>query len=234
MNFREKIHYYLNQGHQDKTARFIDFIIYGVIFIDVIDHGLQTMDLFSGYHLFFEIWDYVALTIFITEYILRVYSNPNRIKFVFSFWGIIDMLAIIGVGACVWGHSVGALREIRVLRFLSLFKYEPAAVNLYNTFSKITRELIFFSHLTVFLLYVSAVGIYYFENPTNSENFPDIFHSMWWAVATLTTVGYGDVYPITDGGRLFASFVVFIGLGIVAVPAGLIAGAFADVFKKNK
>ena len=83
------------------------------------------------------------------------------------------------------------------------------------------------------MLYVSAVGIYHFENPVQPENFTDIFHSMWWAVATLTTVGYGDIYPVTDGGKIFSSLVIFIGLGVVAVPAGLVASAFTEGFKKD-
>jgi voltage-gated potassium channel len=69
---------------------------------------------------------------------------------------------------------------------------------------------------------LAAVGIYYFENESQPESFKSVFHSLWWAVATLTTVGYGDVYPITTGGRIFTFFVLVIGLGIVAVPAGLV------------
>ena len=92
----------------------------------------------------------------------------------------------------------------------------------------------YFTLMAMFMLYVSAVGVYYFENPTNSENFPDIFQSLWWAVVTLTTVGYGDISPVTHGGQIFAGIIIMIGLGIFAVPTGLIAGAFSDIFKKNK
>ena len=84
----------------------------------------------------------------------------------------------------------------------------------------------------MFLLYISAVGIYYFENPVQPEAFKDIFHCLWWSVATLTTVGYGDMYPVTDGGKVFSTFIIFISLGLIAVPAGLIASAFTDIFKK--
>ncbi len=75
------------------------------------------------------------------------------------------------------------------------------------------------------MFYLSSVGIYYFENSAQPEVFTSIFHSMWWSVATLTTVGYGDIYPITVGGKIFTFIVLMIGLGIVAVPAGLVASA---------
>jgi voltage-gated potassium channel len=81
---------------------------------------------------------------------------------------------------------------------------------------------------------LSAVGIYYFENPAQPDVFASIFHSLWWAVATLTTVGYGDIYPITKGGKIFTSIMLFIGLGFVAVPAGLIAAALTKTKNYNK
>ena len=77
------------------------------------------------------------------------------------------------------------------------------------------------------LIYFSAVGIYYFENDAQPEKFASVFHSMWWSVVTLTTVGYGDVYPVTVGGRLFTFIVLLVGLGFVSVPAGLLAAALS-------
>ena len=101
-----------------------------------------------------------------------------------------------------------------------------------EAFKSIKNELIIFIVGTIFLLYVSAVGIYYFENPEQPEAFKSVFHSLWWAVTTLTTVGYGDMYPITVGGKLFTTMIVFIGMGMVAVPTGLLASALSQTFKK--
>lgn len=96
------------------------------------------------------------------------------------------------------------------------------------------EEAVLFLLVTGILLYLSAVGIYYFEHQAQPENFKSIPHSLWWAVATLTTVGYGDVYPITVGGKLFTFVMLMIGLGIVAVPAGLVASAMSQVRDDEK
>lgn len=96
-----------------------------------------------------------------------------------------------------------------------------------NAYNKVKSELLIFFTLTLIMIYLSAAGIYFFENPAQPENFSSIFTSLWWAVATLTTVGYGDIYPVTAGGRIFTFFILMIGLGIVAVPSGLIASGLS-------
>jgi voltage-gated potassium channel len=108
---------------------------------------------------------------------------------------------------------------------LKLVKYNHA-MSRYKFALKLAREeLIIFGCASMILLYLSAVGMYYFEHDAQPEHFASIISSLWWAVITLTTVGYGDVYPITVGGRIFTFFILMIGLGVVAVPAGLFAAA---------
>ena len=94
--------------------------------------------------------------------------------------------------------------------------------------------MILFSSVAGILLYLPAVGIYFFENIAQPEQFKSIFHSLWWAVCTLTTVGYGDVFPITIGGQIFTFIVLMIGLGVVAVPAGLVASALSQARREEK
>lgn len=225
---RERIHYYLNDT-KNKVSIGIDIFIYIIILLTVIDHALQTMPSMQDYHGMLEEWEKIPIIIFTIEYLLRVYSAPKRPKFIFSFWGLVDIIALIPY----YFGLPADLREIRVLRFLSLLRYDSAASKLAQAFNNIKKELLIFSLLSIFTLYVSAVGIYHFENPVQPENFTDIFHSMWWSVATLTTVGYGDIYPVTAGGKIFAGVVVFVGLGLVAVPTGLVASAFTQAFKKD-
>jgi len=89
------------------------------------------------------------------------------------------------------------------------------------------EEIVLFGVAAALLLFLAAVGIYYFENEVQPEAFASVFHSLWWAICTLTTVGYGDVYPITTGGKVFTFFVLATGLGIISVPAGLVASALS-------
>lgn len=210
-------------------TNYLDFFIYFIIILTVIDHALQTLDSMKEYHDLLERLEIISIVIFSIEYLIRFIANPNKVKYLFSFWSIIDLVAL---APFYLGFPVD-LREVRILRLIQLMKYDSAYKNIIIAFKKIQRELLIFSLLTIFLLYIAAVGIYHFENPAQPEVFKDIFHSMWWSVATLTTVGYGDMYPITDGGKFFSSMIIFISLGIVAVPAGLIASSFIDAIKNK-
>ena len=100
-------------------------------------------------------------------------------------------------------------------------------MRLHRAFILIKEELVLFFFLTIALIYLSGVGIYYFESPVQPGVFSSIFHSLWWGVTTLTTVGYGDAYPVTAGGKVFTFFILIIGLGVVSIPAGLVASALS-------
>ena len=96
------------------------------------------------------------------------------------------------------------------------------------------EDLVLFFCMSLLLLYFAAVGIYYFDNEAQPEAFASIFHSLWWAVASLTTVGYGDIYPITVGGKIFTYVILMIGLGVIAVPTAILASALTDARKTNE
>ncbi|WP_269747397.1 potassium channel family protein [Imhoffiella purpurea] len=113
------------------------------------------------------------------------------------------------------------------MRILKLARYSAAMRRFHKAFLLAREELVLFVIVASIMLYLSAVGIYYFEHEAQPEAFPSVFHSLWWAMSTLTTVGYGDVYPIAAGGRVFTAFVLFVGLGIVAIPAGMVATALS-------
>ncbi len=102
-----------------------------------------------------------------------------------------------------------------------------AARRFHRAFIIAKEELALFLFAALIILYLAGVGIYYFEYPAQPEAFCSVFHSLWWAVATLTTVGYGDIYPVTLGGKIFTFFILIIGLGVVSIPAGMVASALS-------
>ena len=169
--------------------------------------------------------------VYTVEYGVRVYLAQPRWRYVTSFYGIIDLLAIAPFYLMV-AFNLQAIRAFRLLRLLRLFKlvrYTNAVQRFRRAFAIARDDLVLFGVSALIVLYLAAIGVYHFEHEAQPERFTSVFDSLWWAVATLTTVGYGDIYPITPGGRLFTFFVLVLGLGFVAVPSGLIASALSRV-----
>ena len=170
-----------------------------------------------------------TVAIFTIEYVLRLALCRPRFSYALSFFGIIDLLAILPfyISTGIDLRSLRAFRLLRLFRLLKLARYSAAMQRMRRAFIIVKEELILFGATALIILYLSAVGIYYFEREAQPEEFASVFHALWWSIVTLTTVGYGDVYPITLGGRIFKFFVMITGLGIVAVPAGLFASALS-------
>ena len=120
---------------------------------------------------------------------------------------------------------------LRIVRLLKLARYNDAIRKFGRAVRSIREELILFLGVSVALIYLASVGIYYFENPAQPKAFPSVPRAMWWAVSTLTTVGYGDVYPVTAGGKAFTTVIPFVGLGVVSIPTGLLASALTEAIE---
>ncbi len=175
----------------------------------------------------FEIF---VLAVFAAEYALRIYASQRRLRYIFSFWGLVDLMSILPAIALVtpqW-QVVRTIRLVRLVRLLKLLRASRTLDRLAAAVREVRGELAMFGVISALMLYVSAVGIYLFEHEAQPEVFSSILTSLWWAVATFTTVGYGDMVPITGGGRLFTAFVLFIGLGIIAVPAAIVTTALLE------
>lgn len=149
----------------------------------------------------------------------------------FSFYGVIDLLAILPfyLGIFVDLRTLRLVRVLRLLRILKLARYNMALMRFGRAIYLAKEELIIFTMASFVLLYLAAVGIYHFEHEAQPDVFRSIFDALWWAVATLTTVGYGDIYPITNGGRLFTFGILMVGLGMIAVPTGIVASSLSAI-----
>ncbi len=219
-----------------RQGRSFAIFIQTLIILSVITFSIETLpDISSSTRETLKWIELICVIIFTVEYFLRIIVSDHKIKFIFSFFGIIDLLAILPFYLTI-GIDLRSIRSLRLLRLFRLFKLVRynKAIHKFLTALKIAKEeLILFFFVTIILLYLSSVGIYYFENKAQPDLFSSIFDSLWWAVATLTTVGYGDVFPITLGGKVFTFFVLLIGLSVVAIPAGIISSALTKAVKKN-
>lgn len=171
-----------------------------------------------------------TVTIFTLEYIIRIFAAKKKLAFIFSFYGLIDLLAIAPfyIASGLDLRAVRIFRLLRLIRILKLFRYSKAINRFHRAIIIAKEELILFSFVALITIYLSAVGIYYFENEVQPDQFQSVVHSLWWAVTTLTTVGYGDMFPITAGGKFFTFIVLMVGLGLVAIPTGLVASALSQ------
>jgi voltage-gated potassium channel len=218
---------------EDNTTpkgRVFDYIIQILILISLAAFSVDTLPNNTVETKIALDWiEYVSVVIFSVEYLLRVFVSKHPLKYIFSFYGVIDLLAVVPfyVSTSVDLRMLRAFRIFRVFRAFKLIRYNRALHRFHIAAGIVKEEVVLFLMITTIFIFLSSAGIYFFENEAQPEAFTSIFHSLWWAVVTLTTVGYGDVYPITVGGKMFTFFVLLIGIGVVTVPAGLVASSLS-------
>ena len=243
---KNQLHKHLKSDNKTKLGTYFDWFIVVLIILNV---SLLIVDTFNMPIWYFEISknvEFVSIVIFTIEYLLRLWisdlnypklaKNKARIKHTFSFLAIVDFLAIIPFYLpLLFPIDLRVLRVLRLVRLLRLFKlnrYTNALVTIGLVF-KNKRSQLFSSMLIVsLLLVISSLLMFNVEHPHQPEEFKNAFSGIWWAVATLTTVGYGDIYPITIGGKMIAGVIAILGIGLVAVPTGIISAGFVEMIDK--
>ena len=218
---------------EDNTTRkgkYFDYFIQLIIVLSLISFSLETLpNISEEFRLVLEKFEFVSIVIFSIEYVLRVLVTKKPLRYIFSFYGIIDILAILPfyLNRFLDLRFLSAFRVFRIFSALKLIRYNKALNRFSVAFKIVKEELVLFFIVILIMLFIVSAGIYSFENEAQPEIFKSVFHSGWWSIVTLTTVGYGDVYPITLGGKVFTFFVLMIGIGVVAVPAGLVGTALS-------
>lgn len=205
-----------------------DYLIQLLIILSLIAFALETLpDLSPTSQAYLDTFEIFTISIFTAEYLVRLFLCRPRLSYASSFFGVVDLIAILPfyLSLGIDLRSVRAFRMLRLFRLLKLARYSAAMQRIHRAFLIAKEELILFGAVALIVLYLSSIGIYYFERDAQPENFGSVFHSLWWSVTTLTTVGYGDAYPITAGGKVLTFFILIVGLGIVAIPTGLFASA---------
>jgi voltage-gated potassium channel len=236
MHWKEHVETALD-GRHPGLGHYIELFLHAIIVLSTIAMGVETLPNlphWTGEGLFaFEIF---VVAIFTIEYVLRLLTTPNPVGYARSFFGIVDILAIapfyialVLAGAHIDLRAVRVLRLLRLLRLFKLARYSAALDRFGIAWRAVKDEVIVFGVTALVVLYVCALVIYQCEHDAQPDKFRSVFDAMWWAAVTLTTVGYGDIYPITPIGRLFTVFMLFIALGIIAVPTGLVASALVAI-----
>ena len=223
--------------NNNSLSRGFAIFIQVLIVLSIITFSIETIpDLEPETRQFLRWVELISVIVFTIEYLLRIYVSDKKLRFVFSFFGVIDLLAILPfyLSFGIDLRSLRAMRFVRLFRIFKLVRYNKAIGHFGRAITIAKEEIMLFLFITFILIYLSAVGIYYFENAAQPEHFSSIFDSLWWAIITLTTVGYGDVYPITLGGRIFTFFVLMIGLGIIAIPTGILSSALTRSIDKKE
>lgn len=232
----------------DIASKIFDIFIIALIIVNVITVIADTFSLPATVSTIFDYIETVSVIIFTIEYILRVWTAdllyPNlspiksRLRYIISFKAIIDLLAILPFYLPFFiPVDLRVLRVIRIIRLFRLFKinrYTNALSTIVNVFKNKASELISSMFVVLLLMIIASVLMYNVENPVQPEKFNNALSGLWWAVATLTTVGYGDIYPITAAGKVLSAIIALLGIGLVAVPTGIITSGFSEQISNSK
>lgn len=235
-------------NRKDVPSTLFDIFIVIVIFVNLFVTIFDTFDESAAYSDILDRLELVTILIFTVEYILRIwtaeYLYPKKsfwrakLKFIFSFNGIVDLLTFFPYYLpFFFPAGAVAFRMLRVVRIFRLFRinsqYDAFNVIL-NVLNEKKNQLVSSIFLIVMLMIASSLCMYSIEHNAQPEAFKNAFSGIWWSVSTLLTVGYGDIYPITTLGKFMAIVIAFLGVGMVAIPTGIISAGFVEHYSKIK
>jgi voltage-gated potassium channel len=247
---KEKIFELVEKGsHGRKYNRIFDYTIMSLIVLSLVSIILESMpDIYLKYEAVLYGFNAFSIVVFSIEYVMRVYvshlthPSSSRLKsaskFIFSIYGLIDLFAILPfflpMLIKVDLRFLRALRLTRFLRILKLNRYNDSLNLIWTVIKEKRSELAVTGFLTFLILMIASFLMYHIEGDKQPEAFSNILESFWWAIATLTTVGYGDIYPITGLGKFISGLIAILGIGIVALPTGIIGAGFMTKVEKSR
>lgn len=243
MSIRKRVAELLEQGHyNDRPSRVLNLLLILLISLNVFAIILGSESGFYERHQrALWVFEVFSVLVFTVEYLARVWSAVDleeatdkrpilgRLRYMLSPMALIDLIAIVPFYLSLYvSFDLRFLRVVRMLRLLKLTRYSPALGALLDVIQRETEALLAAFVVLLLMLVFSASGIYLLEGGIQPDTFGSIPSSMWWSIVTLTTVGYGDVVPVTVGGKVFAGLIGLIGIGMIAVPAAILASGFAE------
>lgn len=242
MGIRTKLHIIFENPTKHKYGKLVQFLIFTNIFVSIVIMFLQTEKSLEEYYPLFDQINFVNVMIFTLEYILRIYSISHLPKRrVFAHMSkpmmIIDLLAILPFYLSLFDVHFGFLRALRVLRIFKLFRLAKFAQFdriLISIIKEKKEEFLFITIALFVMLMTIAPLVYHCEKDAQPEIFASMLDTMWWAIITFTTVGYGDMYPVTTTGRILTTIVSFLGIAFYAIPGSIFTSALLDKINERK
>jgi voltage-gated potassium channel len=231
------------------ASRTIDGALISLIMLNVAAVMLGTVQSFALRHgTFLRLFETISIIVFTVEYAARMwicvlhdgYHHPviGRIKYFFSPLALIDLIAIapfyLPMLIPINLVFVRALRLIRLLRLLKMGRYSDSIRGMGSVVKAKKEELTVALTMSIILLLVASSFMYFIENGAQPDSFSSIPAAMWWAVTTMTTVGYGDIYPITPAGKVLGGFIAVLGIGLFVLPAGILAAGYAEQIQRKR
>lgn len=239
-----------SSGHNIRYGRMLDSFLIVLIIANVIAIVLESVQAYAIEYKALFIWiEIISVAIFSVEYLARVwacvdkeqYQGDNlsafqiRLKYLRSPLAVIDLLAILPSYLMLFiSFDLRFLRVFRLMRVFKLTRYSRAMQLLLQSFKEEASSLLAAFFIMGVVLITASCGIYLIEHDVQPDKFGSIPEAMWWAMATLTTVGYGDVVPITPLGRFFGGVITVISMGMVAIPTGLLASSFSEQLRRRR
>ncbi|MBB1149527.1 MULTISPECIES: ion transporter [unclassified Myroides] len=234
---KQKI-YIIIYGSNTFAGKLFDLVLLAVILMSVILVMLESIESYDmKHHTLLKVLEWVITIFFTIEYILRIICNKQPLKYIFSFYGIVDLISIMPMYLSFFVSDLGVLSVVRALRLLRLFgilnlvPYIGQESNLKLAIKASRTKIIVFIYFIVVVSILLGALMYVIEGKDNG--FTSIPRSIYWCIVTLTTVGYGDIAPQTTIGQMIASFIMIMGYGIIAVPTGIVTAEFTSL-KRNK
>jgi voltage-gated potassium channel len=214
----------------------IHIMLQVVILYGAVTMVLETVPDFAGYATFFSISEAVCVGIFTIEYLACWALSNERLRYPFRLLNIVDLLAILPfyLQPGIDFRVLRSLRFLRIFRILKLARYGRAVDTLKLVVRQSTPELAVTGLLAALIMVISSMLLYYAEHEAQPDRYSSVPAAMWSAVVTLTTVGYGDVYPVTVTGRVIAVFIMLAGISFIAIPTGLVSSRLTEILTKSK
>ena len=247
MTLQNKLYTLFEEPGKSKVSFLLNAVIYILIIISIINLMLYSVDeIRDKYGNILELVRNIIMPIFVIEYAFRLYASGflskykglmGKLKYAMTPYALIDLLSILPYLLINTGFNSSFIRSLRLLRIFRLFRVKKYAIFVQlmkKILSNIKEELIVLLFYTVVIIIILSFIIFEVEHDAQPDVFSNIFQTMWWAVATLTTVGYGDMYPITAAGKIITTVIAIIGIGFIAIPGGLFASEFISALAVKK